>query len=81
MWRKQSTLEKDNIKKTFEVNTSGSIVFNILFIQTDFAYNHNANKIAIADSEGNIFVYQRHTDTFDKIAEFKAYFILFYIQR
>ncbi len=57
MWRKQSTLEKDNIKKTFEVNTSGLIVFNILIIQTDFAYNHNANKIAIADSEGNIFVY------------------------
>lgn len=49
MWRKQSTLEKDNIKKTFEVNTSGLI--------TDFAYNHNANKIAIADLEGNIFVY------------------------
>ena len=68
MWRKQSTLEKENIKKTFEINTSASIVFIILIIQTDFAYNHNANKIAIADSEGNVFIYQRHTDTFNKIA-------------
>lgn len=40
--------------------------------QTDFQYNHNGSQLAVADSDGYVFIYQRQTDNFVRTAAFKA---------
>jgi len=46
---------------------------NYKYIQTDFQYNHNGNKLAVSDSEGHIFIYERQNEGFIKTATFRGY--------
>lgn len=56
----------------FDLETNALIVINKLSSQTDVKYNHNGNKVAVSDSEGNVVIYQRHQDNFIKAGAFKA---------
>ena len=79
MYKKNSLTDRENLKKIIELETSALIVFYSL-LQTDIKYNHNGTKIAVSDSEGNVFVYQKSSDQFVKTAQFKAYNILIFLE-
>lgn len=49
---------KDQIRTRVHIETSAPIVTKQI-TQTDFQYNHNGNKLAVSDSEGYIFIYER----------------------
>ena len=43
-------------------------LYALCLIKTDFAYNHNGLYLAVSDSDGNVFIYNKNGDNYTKTA-------------
>ena len=51
---------KQIVSQTSNTYRNIGIHSNPTIIQTDYQYNHNATKLAVADSDGYVYIYHRN---------------------